>query len=204
MASLKAANFLPFTGFLLGNLVVFGVLLALPSRFEELVQHPLPFAVPGVIASVVALALNAFLPSALKDVLVFWRITDVLPGHRAFTEFAPNDPRIDLSRLKQNCGGQIPTRPVDQNRLWYRLLIKHEQHPAVFDAHQRFLGLRDMAASTVLLAILFSISAAIVKADALFYPVLIGLLGIEYLFLRVGAVNKAERLVCNVLAREAV
>jgi hypothetical protein len=202
MASLKAANVIPFTGFLLGNLVIFGVLIALPSRFEELLQHPLPLAAPGVIACVVALAANAFLPAPLKHVLVFWRIKEVLPGHRAFTEFAPNDPRIDLARLKQNCGGQIPTRAVDQNKVWYRLLMKHEEHPAVADAHRRFLALRDMAATTVLLAILFSISAAIAKADPLFYPVLIGLLGIEYLFLRVGAVNEAERLVCNVLARE--
>lgn len=203
MPSLKSLNLIPYAGFLLGNLVVLGLLVALPTRFEELEQHPLPLAASGAIACVIALAANAFLPAALKHVLVFWRVKDVLPGHRAFTEFAPNDPRIDLARLKQNCGGQIPLRAGDQNKVWYRLLMKHEEHPAVAGSHRRFLALRDMAASALLLAILFSISAAVAKADPLFYPVLIGLLGIEYLFLRVGAVNEAERLICNVLAREA-
>ena len=203
MPSLKSLNLIPYAGFLLGNLLVFVGLIALPAQFEELIQHPVRFAAPGVIACVVALALNAFLPAALKHVLVFWRIRDVLPGHRAFTDYAPNDPRIDLARLKQNCGGHIPVRAVDQNKIWYRLLMKHEQHPAVAGAHRRFLALRDMAATAVLLGLLFSISAAVVKVDPLFYAVLLGLLGIEYLFVRVGAVNEAERLVGNVLAREA-
>jgi hypothetical protein len=202
MASLKSANAVPYAAFLIANLALFGGLITLgvPGDAFELVKRA---AAPGTVACVLALALNAFIPAWLKHVLVFWRVKDVLPGHRAFSELLSTDSRIDVARLKEKCGGAFPAGAAEQNTLWYRLLNKHEQHPAVADAHRRFLALRDMATSAPLLALFFALAAGILKVDAMFYPVLITVIGIEYLFLRVGAVNEAERLVCNVLAREA-
>jgi hypothetical protein len=210
MASLKSSNVGVYGTFLVGNLIGLGALVLFPSMLGDvlvsapvLAQRALSFVAPGAVACVLAFALNAFLPASLKHTLVFWRGREALPGHRAFTNLAPADSRIDMERLKDRCGGVLPTQAAEQNKLWYRLLLRHEAHPAVADAHGRFLALRDMAATTVVLAVLFSIAAAVAKADALLYPLLLGLLGIEYLILRVGAVNEAERLVCNVLAREA-
>lgn len=202
MASLKSANAIPYTGFVVANLMVFGGLMAFGEvgGALDLAQRA---AAPGVLACVLALALNAFIPAALKHVLVFWRVKDSLPGHRAFSKFARSDPRIDITRLKQACGGAFPSKGAEQNKLWYRLLLKHEEHPAVAGAHGRFLALRDMATSALLLAVFFSVAAAVLKVDVMFYPVLLTVVGIEYLILRVGAVNEAERLVCTVLAREA-
>ncbi len=179
MASLKSGNVVPYTGFVIGNLLLFGGLIALGVHGNA-VQVAQNAAAPGTIACVLALALNAFIPAWLKHVLVFWRTKDVLPGHRAFSEMA-----------------------AEQNTLWYRLLHKHEEHPAVADAHRRFLALRDMTASVVLLAVFLSFAAFSLKVDGMFYVVLVAVIGIEYLILRVGAVNEAERLVCNVLAKEA-
>ncbi|MGB5082839.1 MAG: hypothetical protein WBO23_19090 [Burkholderiales bacterium] len=208
MPSLKASYSLVFGAFLLGNLAVFVALIVSPDFLEGVASgsspwsaRVMPYLTSGFVACLVALAFNAFLPAAFKHVLVFWRLRDVLPGHRAFTEFARNDPRVDLARLREKYGA-FPTNGADQNRLWYRLLQKQEGHPAVAGAHARFLALRDMAASTALLAGLLTVSAVIVHTDARFYPLLLGILAIEYLMLRVGAVNEAERLVCNVLAME--
>ncbi len=202
MASLKSGNVVPYTGFVIGNLLLFGGLIALGVHGNA-VQVAQNAAAPGTIACVLALALNAFIPAWLKHVLVFWRTKDVLPGHRAFSEIASTDSRIDVSRLKEKCGGAFPEKAAEQNTLWYRLLHKHEEHPAVADAHRRFLALRDMTASVVLLAVFLSFAAFSLKVDGMFYVVLVAVIGIEYLILRVGAVNEAERLVCNVLAKEA-
>jgi hypothetical protein len=203
MASLKSANAIPYTGFLIANLSLFGglILLGLPGSALDLLHRA---AAPGTAACVLALAFNAFIPAWLKHVLVFWRVKNVLPGHRAFSEFARTDPRINVTRLKEKCGGAFPVRAAEQNTVWYSLLHKHEEHPAVSGAHQRFLALRDMATSALLLAVLLSIAAGILKVDAMFYALLYAVLGIEYLFLKVGAVNEAERLVCSVLAQEAL
>lgn len=202
MASLKSVNAVPYAGFLIANLLLFGglIVFGVPGSPLDLAQRA---AAPGTVACILALALNAFVPAWLKHVLVFWRVKDALPGHRAFSELVGTDPRIDVTRLKQKCGGAFPASPADQNTFWYRLLHKHEEHPAVADAHRRFLALRDMATSALLLAVFLSLAAGILKVDAMFYPVLFAVLSIEYLILRVGAVNEAERLVCNVLAREA-
>ena len=202
MASLKSSNAVLYTGFLIANLVLFGSLIAFGVQDDalDLAQRALG---PGTVACVLALALNAFVPASLKHVLVFWRVKDTLPGHRAFSKFARTDPRIDVSRLKQKCGGTFPGKGADQNKLWYQMLLRQEEHPAVADAHRRFLALRDMATSALLLAVFLSLAAAVLQVDLMFYPVLLSVLSIEYLILRVGAVNEAERLVCNVLAREA-
>jgi hypothetical protein len=202
MASLKSANAIPYAGFVVANLVVFGALIAF-GALESPIEVIERAAAPGAVACVLALALNAFVPAHMKHVAVFWRVKDPLPGSRAFSKFARSDSRIDVARLKAKCGGSFPTRGNEQNKLWYRMLLKHEEHPAIAGAHQRFLGLRDMATTALLLAVFLSLAAGIVGVDVMFYPLLLAVLGIEYLVLRVGAVNEGERLVCNVLAREA-
>ena len=151
------------------------------------------------IAPVIVLLLTSLLPSELKAALVFWRVRDVLPGHRAFSVHALRDPRIDMQRLRAAVG-EFPDDPRDQNALWYRLFKKVDGEPVVAEAHRHFLLFRDLAALSLLLAVvapavLYSLGAAPV---AIWLP--IGFFGIQYLATTVAARQRGVRLVCNVLA----
>ena len=55
-------------------------------------------------APVIIMLLAALLPSNVKASLVFWRLRHALPGHRAFSIHAVNDPRIDIAVLQKNAG----------------------------------------------------------------------------------------------------
>ena len=83
-----------------------------------------------------------------------------LPGHRAFTEYASSDARIDLSKLKKVCGNKFPD-PVEQNRTWYRLYKTVEGNPAVSHVHRDFLLMRDYAGLAALFMIFFGTAALI-------------------------------------------
>ena len=93
------------------------------------------FAATGPLAAVF---LNDLLPSNAKASIVFWRIKDALPGHRAFSEHAETDPRINIALLKKKVG-EFPQNPRDQNSCWYRLFQKYQSNVVVNDAHKRFL-----------------------------------------------------------------
>lgn len=52
---------------------------------------------PLRLAIIVATAINGLLSPDAKAKLVFLRWHHALPGHRAFSELAPKDPRIDMT-----------------------------------------------------------------------------------------------------------
>lgn len=87
---------------------------------------------------VLAVFLNYILPSSVKDSIVFWRLKDALPGHRAFSQHMKGDPRVDVFALKEKIG-ELPQSPRDQNATWYRLSHKYRSNVSVVDAHKRFL-----------------------------------------------------------------
>jgi hypothetical protein len=151
------------------------------------------------IAPVIVLLLTSLLPSDLKASLVFWRGRDALPGHRAFSVYAPGDPRIDLQRLR-TVTGPFPEVPRDQNALWYGLFKKVEGNPAVTEAHRHFLLLRDLAALSLLLAVIAPIVFYLFGATSAAIGLAVGLFGIQYLATAIAARHHGVRMVCNVLA----
>src|SRR5712671_5918274 len=54
---------------------------------------------------------NGLLSAETKARLVFLRMKDALPGHRAFSKYAASDPRVDISNLKKICGNKFPDDP---------------------------------------------------------------------------------------------
>ena len=147
------------------------------------------------------LVLGDLVPRSVKEVMVFWRLRDRLPGCRAFTVIAPRDSRIDPTELAV----LLPTStmsPTAQNALWYRWLKETEDDPAVSDAHKRFLALRECA---VLLFLLLLLTPFLVLFPS--QPskgiVLLGVgSALAYLLAMGAARNAAARLVSNVIARK--
>ena len=159
-------------------------------------QTLVPIGVAGTFATV----LNSLLSADRKATLVYWRIKNALPGHRAFSSYARLDPRINPQRLLKAFRGDFPTDPAEQNAAWYKLYRPLRDDVIVRSAHKVFLLLRDYTALSVFFLIIFG-PWSLIKLDskiaALGY---IGLLVVQYLIVRLAASNAGIRMVTSVLA----
>lgn len=167
------------------------------AQVQTLLQH----AGFAGVAGIVMLVLQELFPRSVKEVLVFWRLRDRVPGCRAFTGIAPKDPRVDPTDLAVLLPSTLMT-PTEQNALWYKWLKATESDPAIADNHRRFLILRD---SAVLLALL-TLATPVLLLWPASNPARILMLGggvlLTYVFVALSARNAAVRLVGNVVARK--
>ena len=141
----------------------------------------------------------ALLPAEWKATLVYWRIKDTLPGHRAFSKHAPSDPRIDLESLRKNVGA-FPFEPREQNTAWYKLYKKVASEASVEDGHKSYLLFRDLAAISLLLTVVAPVGVYLleggIRAALLLGALMLG----QYLLAAIAARNSGTRFVTNVLA----
>jgi hypothetical protein len=147
---------------------------------------------------VLLLTLSGVVSSSVKAMLVFWRVRNVLPGHRAFTRLAARDPRIDLNELKKKMGS-LPRAARDQNSSWFKLYKKCGTVPTVENPHRSFLLARDLSVIALIFAIGGSVGLAFgstKRSTLLLYPTV---MFVQYLLLALVARNHGNRLVCNVL-----
>lgn len=151
-----------------------------------------------IMMPVVILVLSGVISSHWKAVLVFWRLKHPLPGHRAFSILARNDPRIDMQELKRKFG-DLPRGEKDQNAVWYKAYKKVETATIVVAPHRSFLLARDLAAIALLFALGGSVGLLVVHVNARLVAVYAGAMLAQYLFLAIVARNHGKRLVCNVL-----
>jgi hypothetical protein len=153
------------------------------------------------LTGVVLLVLQDLMPRPAKEVLVFWRLRDRVPGCRAFSEIAKRDDRVDPTDLAV----LLPPGPMsakEQNALWYRWLKSVEADPGIADSHYRFLALRDCAALLFMLTLATPLVTWVVgrgmKGALILAAVCLG----GYFVTAVAARNAAVRLVGNVIARK--
>jgi hypothetical protein len=158
---------------------------------------------PAGFALVASIVLNGLLTNESKDSLVFLRWKYALPGHRAFSEHANADPRIDVRALRRLNGSELPTDPTDQNRLWYSIYLTIQDRPAVRQVHKSFLLLRDYTGLCSLFVIfyggvgLYAIPSA--KVGCLYLAILI----LQFVIVRHAACNYGISFVKTVLAQKA-
>jgi hypothetical protein len=148
-------------------------------------------------APVIVLLLTSLFSSEFKASLVYWRLRDVLPSHRAFTVHAPRDSRINIEALRKNVG-EFPEAPRDQSSRWYQLYRKAGNDVPVVGAHRHFLLFRDMAAMSVVLLPVAPIALWFLDRS-LALPAAV-LFGAQYLLSAIAARHNGVRMVTNVLA----
>ncbi|HEX5259618.1 MAG TPA: hypothetical protein VFW35_12685 [Sphingomicrobium sp.] len=155
----------------------------------------------GGLAGIALIIFQELIPRAVKETLIFWRLRDRAPGHRAFSKIAKRDPRVDPTELAV----LLPTHPMsgaEQNSLWYRWLKSVESDPAIADNHHRLLALRESSVLLVLLGV-----TSLVGGPFLFGSLRkVLLLAVPcfgfYVLTAIAARNAANRLVGNVIARK--
>lgn len=148
---------------------------------------------------VVVLLLTGLLPANVKAMLVFWKVTNPLPGSQAFTKHGPADARINMAALKKNVGA-LPTDPAEQNAKWYGLYKLVADDVAVVEAHKLFLMYRDMAAMSLPLIVLVPLGLRLAGAGGMEAWIAVGAFLAQYLATALSGRHSGVRFVCNVLA----
>lgn len=159
-----------------------------------------PSLIPIGFAGLVATVLNTLPSAEAKATLVYWRWRDALPGHRAFSQHAAQDSRINLDRLRRTFKGAFPEAPAEQNAAWYKLYKSVRNDVMVLDANRVFLLLRDYASLSALFVVIFGLGGFVLMGSKLVAAEYVGALVLQYLIVRTAAANAGVRLVTNVLA----
>jgi len=183
------------------------VVLGMPHEFGAL-SHISPPRV--VLSSLTTLGMavigwiDRLAPSRLKELLVFWRIRDALPGHRAFeTRTLKRDSRIDINNLKERFNGKFPGPPSQQNAAWYALYKKHSGEHVVQEIHMDYLLYRDLTWLTAVAATV-SLVLSCLFVEQRTPLVVVGLVFVVLTALTsVVARNSANRFVTDVLTIES-
>ncbi len=206
--SLKAQNARLLWSFVAFQLILFVLVVVTRDTslgsFEQMWESvTVEKGLAATVVTFLTIILTGIIPSGVKEMLVFWRIKDVLPGHRAFTELAPKEPRVDLRRIKRK-HGVLPDDPMEQNRLWYRIYKANEPKVTIRDSQKMFLLTRDLATITFIILILF-LGAMLFIPGSIFPKLLYVLfLLVQYVVLAIVARHYGNRFTCNVMAEESV
>lgn len=158
---------------------------------------------PAAIFCLACQLLQDFLPRSWKEVIVFWRVKDRLPGHRAYTEVCDGDTRIPASYIDRIRRSENMD-PGSQNAIWYRQYSSVSKEPQVAHENLRYIAWRDTSIVLFLLAVgapLFGAFSIISWAQA-------GVLALGCCLCALASIlcarNTAHSLVRNVVARCAV
>lgn len=199
--SLKEKNKAALWAVVLANVAAFALLANLKQFLSmDLVTALKEWSalLPAGAAIVLVGLLNSQLSSKAKARLVFWRWANPMPGSQAFTKLGPSDHRVDMEAIDLKWG-PLPTDQSKQDKLWYRLYLTVQDHPAVSQVHREFLLSRDIACLTLILSIIIVPSAFALLSPILAAAVL-GVLVLEFLIATRSARVHGARFVCTVLA----
>jgi hypothetical protein len=192
---------------ILFTLLNVAILLALRNYgsdfWEELRQHVLDLKDRGSLFQlalpVIIWITVGFLPSYWKEVLVFKRFRNPLPGCRAFTVHAKADDRIDIKKLEAELG-PLPQEPKDQNSLWYSLFKQVRTELTVREEFKRYLLTRDVTGVSALFFVFGSITLVALIVPMKNLGIYAAVTVAELIVFSIVAQNSGKRLVCDALA----
>lgn len=177
-------------------LIVIGLDSYLSFNTEKLNKEDVIDLIP--LPSLILLStiiLNGLFTSEFKYKLVFLKTTNPLPGSR-LQKVLENDDRFSINQVIEKFG-PIPDNPKEQNIYWYqRIFSPNQNSEKVLDTHRNFLLMRDLTAICVVF-ILYSILNTLVFSGTWIYVIIFL---IEYLIIRLVAVNYGNRLVTTTVA----
>jgi hypothetical protein len=160
---------------------------------------------PVGVALIVATVLNGLLSAEAKARVVFLRWHHALPCHRAFSEHAGREPRIDVEALEKIHGAPLPTDPLEQNRTWYRIYKSIENDPAVRQAHRDYLFMRDYTGLCTVFFVLYGAGGMFIISSTKVGLTYLLVLAVHFVLVRQAARNygiRFPRFVTTVLARK--
>lgn len=164
----------------------------------------------GVMAIIVGFGaiLANFLPNHIKHPVVYFRIRNVLSGHRC-RKLCERDPRLDKNELRRKWP-ELFAQEMDeseQNPFWYKNIYSPVKNdPEVRQAHRSFLLYRDAASGLFILLLgllLWHGVAVYISLPALSGWALLILSGVILVLCRAGK-QSGDRMVVNAVALNVV
>ena len=150
---IKSENRKWLIGYLLLHIVIFALFAGFISpTFSDVkalfskLKDPQDFL--PLLAIIFSIVLEGLLSNPIKEFLVFWRIKNRLPGHRAFSVIGPRDARVNMEKVKALFPNGLSFDPKLQNQEWFELYKKYGDEWRVFYSHKAFLLTRDLTALT--------------------------------------------------------
>lgn len=112
---LKKENSVVIGIFIIWCIAIYVAFLAYPTGiFEKALaifkEQNAKSSAAAMFLPILIVVLTGFISPENKARLVFWKYNNALPGHRAFSKLAPNDPRIDMQALMKKMGDPISVR----------------------------------------------------------------------------------------------
>jgi hypothetical protein len=117
-------------------------------KISVLEESSASFALVGLAAMLV----QDFVPKPAKECIVFWRITNRMPGHRAFTEKFLRNQKIDAEKIP-NIENLSASSAHVQQREFYKLYRSVSDDRSVAHYSQRYIAWRDLSALLIILGI---------------------------------------------------
>ena len=155
-----------------------------------------------IIINLFISVINGIVPRSWKEILVFWKINNRLPGFKCFSKLIFKDARISVDDLKEKLG-ILPTEPKKQNELWYKVYKEFENDNQIIEIHRLYVLSRDLA-SIILIIILtycvLTITPSVLNLDFSYFITLIFL--IQYFILIIVSRNYCNQFVLDVLAKK--
>lgn len=195
--------------YLLLHIVVFALFASLINfdltNADQLVsklKNPQGF-IP-LTAAILIIVLEGLFKNSVKEFMVFWRLKNILPGHRAFSKIGPNDSRINMERVKTLFPDGLPVDPKKQNSEWFQLYREYQDELQVFYSHKTFLLTRDLASLTVVFIPLSIFGHFLLGSTPHMIVYHLSILVILFVGISLAARHYGERFVANVLVEASL
>ncbi len=151
------------------------------------------------LLSLVIIIASGMFSNKFKEIIIFWKLNDRLPGCEAFSKYIYEDDRINVKKIKAKIG-KLPNNPKKQNSKWYELFKSINNH-SIDKTHKDSLLCREL---TIMTLLMFLLTIPIFYKYDIVGGYYLIFLGLEYLVVRYCAKNTAERLVVNTLALSSI
>lgn len=154
-----------------------------------------------VFVGLAAMFVQDIVPKPIKEFLVFWRRTDRMPGHRAFSSKTLSHPQIQSQNIS-NIAALAKLAPTQQQNAFYQMYDRLSKEDSIQHLSQRYIAWRDLAALMALLAIvsLPVLSTFSMKGASAVGLILAGTSGLACMACAFAARNVANGLVIQVLS----
>ena len=202
--NLKAQNVPSLTAIYLGTFIVLAfVHWSIEHMFVVSLELGQQVIVVAAIASF-GQVLSHFMPNSVKHVLVYFRIRDVLSGHRC-RRICLRDPRLRSTDLERRWPMLFlrEMKESEQNAFWYSEIYRPVRNdPEVFQAHRSFLLFRDAASGLFVLLVgllIWNAAGVIVPIPSLNTWSVVILVGVVLLLCQATR-QSGNRLVANAVA----
>lgn len=187
------------------SLLIFNVVLLYGKRIylyiDELIKdNEIFFDEKFIVISlmpIITFIIIHIVPTPLKNIIIFTRIKNPLPGSRVFSKLIINDDRINYAEAV-NKYNMHDIKKNDENSKWYKIYMNHRNNSIVYASHRIFLKARDMTTAIIVLLIVFLITS--ILFSGIYSHTKLIFLVIEVILLMIVTRNLANRFVVNVIA----